>query len=53
MPRNVGKITNKEVPVSVCNPTNKYVTIKKGNQMGHLEEVDEIFGGELPMRQTH
>ena len=46
VPHSVGKITNKEVPVRVCNPTNKYVTLKKGYHMGHLEEVDEIFEGE-------
>ena len=30
MPGSVGKCSNKEVPVRVCNPTDKYVTLKKG-----------------------
>ena len=46
MPRSVGKCSNKEVPVRVCNPTDKYVTLKKGYHVGYLEEVDEILKGE-------
>ena len=43
MPRSLGKCSNKEVLVRVCNPTDKYVTLKKGYHVGYLEEVDEIF----------
>ena len=46
MPRSVGKCSKREVPVRVCNPTDKYVTLKKGYHVGYLEEVDEIFKGE-------
>ena len=46
MPHSVCKCRDKEVPVRVCNPTDKYVTLKKGYHVGYLEEVDEIFKGE-------
>ena len=47
MPHSVGKCRDKEVPVRVCNPTDKYITLKKGYHVGYLEEVDEIFKGEI------
>ena len=47
IPHSVGKCRDKEVPVRVCNPTDKYVTLKKGYHVGYLEEVDEIFKGEI------
>ena len=50
MPHSVGKCSNKEVPVRVCNPTDEYVTLKKGYHVGYLEEVDEIFKGETSYR---
>ena len=49
MPCSLGKVTNKVVPVQVCNPTNKYVTLKKGYHVGYLEEIDEILEGEPSM----
>ena len=49
MPRSLGKVTNEAVPVQVCNPTNKYVTLKKGYHVGYLEGIDEILKGEPSM----
>ena len=51
MPHSVGKCSNKEVPVRVCNPTDKYITLKKGYHVGYLEEVDEetSYGADSPV----
>ena len=36
-------LEDQQTPVKLCNPTHKFVTLKKGCNLGYLEEVDGIF----------
>ena len=36
-------LEDQQTPVKLSNLTHKLVTLKKGCNMGYLEEVDEIF----------
>ena len=36
-------IQDREVPVQLTNPTDSFITLKKGYDIGYLEEVAEIF----------
>ena len=44
MPRSVVQVNDKEVPIQLTNPTDNFVTLKKGYNVGYLEEVSAIFG---------
>ena len=43
MPHVAVAIQDKEVPVQLTNPTDSFVTLRKGYDIGYLEEVREIF----------
>ena len=43
MPRVAVAIQDREVPVQLTNPTDSFVTLRKGYDIGYLEEVAEIF----------
>ena len=43
MPHVAVVIQDKEVPVQLMNPTDSFITLKKGYDKGYLEEVSEIF----------
>ena len=43
MPRVGVAIQDREVPVQLTNPTDSFVTLRKGYYIGYLEEVAEIF----------
>ena len=36
-------LEDQQTPVKLCNPTHKFFTLKKGCNLGYLEEVDGIF----------
>ena len=44
MPCSVVQVNDKEVPIQLTNPTDNFVTLKKGYNVGYLEEVSAIFG---------
>ena len=46
VPQSVAKLTNLQTPVKLCNPTHRFITLKKGYNLGYLEEVDMICGKE-------
>ena len=43
MPRVAVAIQDREVPVQLKNPTDSFVALSKGHDIGYLEEVAEIF----------
>ena len=43
MPRSAVHVNDKEVPIQMTNPTDNFVTLKKGYNIGYLEEVSAIF----------
>ena len=43
IPQTVVALEDQQTPVKLCNSIHKFVTLKKGCNMGHLEEVDGIF----------
>ena len=44
MPHSVVQVNDKEVPIQLTNPTDNFITLKKGYNIGYLEEVSAIFG---------
>ena len=44
MPHSVVQVNDKEVPIQLTNPTDNFITLKKGYNIGYLEEVLAIFG---------
>ena len=43
IPQTVVALEDQQTPVKLCNPTHRFVTLKKGCNLGHLKEVDGIF----------
>ena len=43
IPQTVVALEDQQTPVKLCNLTHKFVTLKKGCNLGHLEEVDGIL----------
>ena len=43
MPHVAVAIQDREVPVQLTNPTDSFITLRKGYDIGYLEEVAEIF----------
>ena len=43
MPRSAVHVNDKEVHIQMTNPTDNFVTLKKGYSIGYLEEVSAIF----------
>ena len=43
MPHSAVHVNDKEVPIQLTNPTDNFVTLKKGYNIGYLEEVSAIF----------
>ena len=43
MPCSVVQVNDKEVPIQLTNPTDNFVTLKKGYNVGYLEDVLAIF----------
>ena len=43
MPQSVVQVNDKEVPIQLTNPTDNFITLKKGYNFGYLEEVLAIF----------
>ena len=47
VPHTVIKLKDRQILIKLCNPTNKFVTLKKGYNVKYLEEVCIIFDKEL------
>ena len=43
MPHSVVQVNEKEVAIQLTNPTDNFITLKKGYNVGYLEEVLAIF----------
>ena len=43
MPHSAVHVNDKEVPIQMTNPTDNFITLKKGYNIGYLEEVSAIF----------
>ena len=46
VPQSFVKLTNKQTHIKLCNPTHKFIMLKKGCNFWYLEEVDRICGEE-------